>query len=342
MKENKGKKILDFIIKTMNGMAYGLFATLIIGTILSTIASFLTDGSYIEVALSSLSTVLKLLTGAGIGIGIALSLKQEGLSLIATAATGQIATYMSVPYGFKIGDPLVIYLVVVFTVLLCRLILKRKTPVDIIIIPLLYVIISTIITLLISPYVSLVTTKIGEFIHIATAYQPFIMGIIIAVIMGMALTAPISSAAIALMITLNGIAGGAAVVGCSVQMIGFAIMSRKDNNIGTVLSVAFGTSMLQFKNILRKPIIWVPTIVVSAILGPVATLVFHTNCSEFGAGMGTSGLVGPIFTLSTMEYSLNGWLSVILLMIVLPAILVLIVDIIFRKKQLIKDGDLKI
>jgi len=156
------------------------------------------------------------------------------------------------------------------------------------------------------------------------------------------LTAPISSAAIAIAISLGGIAGGASVVGCCVQMLGFAVMSRKDNNVGTVISVGIGTSMLQFKNILKKPIIWLPTIIVSAILGPISTLVFKTQCTPIGSGMGTSGLVGQIGTFNAMGNTLWFWLSIGILEIAAPIVLVWITDVIFRKFGLIKAGDLKI
>jgi uncharacterized membrane protein len=141
---------------------------------------------------------------------------------------------------------------------------------------------------------------------------------------------------------MGGIAGGAAVVGGSVQMIGFAIMSRKDNNLGTLISIAIGTSMLQFKNILKKPILWVPTIFVSAILGPISTLVFKIETSSIGAGMGTSGLVGQFETFGVIGYSLNSLLSIFVLHIILPIVLIFIIDLIFRKKGFIQPGDLKI
>lgn len=332
-------KILDYVVKTMNGMAFGLFATLIIGTIIGTISNIFHDG-LIKDTLLDLSDVLKKSMGLGIGIGIAWSLKLEGLKLIAAGVAGQLAVYLNAQGKLAIGDPLVVYLVVIGTIELANLILFRKTPIDIIIVPLIFALISAVITKIIYQPVSQVTTLIGKYIETATIYQPFIMGIVISVIMGMALTAPISSAAIALAIHLNGLAGGAAVIGCSVQMIGFAIMSRKDNNIGTVISVGIGTSMLQFKNIVKKPIIWLPTIIVSAILGPLGTIVFKTQCNEVGAGMGTSGLVGPINTLSVMGK--DGILSIILLLFVLPLILVWIIDNIFRNYGLIKPGDLKI
>lgn len=167
--------------------------------------------------------------------------------------------------------------------------------------------------------------------------------------MDMALTAPISSAAIAAMIltvTENpeaiAIAGGAAVDGCSVQMVGFAVQSIKDNKIGTVISVGVGTSMLQFKNILKKPIIWLPTIITSAILGPISTCVLKLKCVGSSAGMGTSGLVGLIGTYSTMSNTLNTRLGIFVLQIIAPMILVYLLDMLFRKLNLIKDGDLTI
>ena len=365
--ESMGKKILNFIIVTMNGMAYGLFATLIIGTIIGTIARIFPSNSFCYVILNSLSTVLKNLTGLGIGVGIARALKLDGLQLIACCVSGGIATYaggikiweifnlsgitmdmyFNATCKFQIGDPLTVYVVVICTILLTKIVFKKKTPIDIIIIPLFVTTIAMLITVVVGGPVSYVTTLIGSLINEATELQPFIMGIVIAVIMGMALTAPISSAAIALAFSINGLAGGAAVVGCCVQMLGFAVMSRKDNNIGTVISVGIGTSMLQFKNIVKKPIVWLPTIIVSAILGPIATCLLKTCCTPSGAGMGTSGLVGII---GVIDYDLNNLgavstnaiLSIILLLVVLPIALVWTADLIFRHFGLIKEGDLKI
>jgi len=339
------KKLLDYLVKTMNGMAYGLFSTLIVGTIVGTIASFLPAGK-VTTLIISLGSLLKQLLGFGIGVGIAWSLKLDGLKLISAAVSGVIASYFTQEVGFKIGDPLVIYVVVILTVELCNLILVKKTSVDIILIPLMFITLATLFTLVFSKPITYVTTAVGLFINKATNLQPLLMGILISVLMGMALTAPISSAAIAIAISLGGdtgsLAGGAAVVGCSVQMIGFAIMSRKDNSLGTILSIGIGTSMLQFKNIMKKPIIWLPTIIVSAILGPIAIMTFDLKASKIGAGMGTSGLVGPIDVLSLGGWTLDTWTNVILLLFVLPAVLVLMVDVVFRKYGLIVDGDLKI
>ena len=366
-KESIGKKILNFVIITMNGMAYGLFATLIIGTIIGTIARLFPNYSFVYAVLNSLSNVLKSLTGIGIGVGIARALKLDGLKLITCCVAGGIATYaggikiwelfslsgftiteyFNSVCKFQIGDPLTVYAVVISTILLTNLVFKNKTPVDIIIIPLFVTTISMLITVVIGGPVSYVTTLIGRLINEATELQPFIMGIIIAVVMGMVLTAPISSAAIALAFSINGLAGGAAVVGCCVQMLGFAVMSRKDNNIGTVISVGIGTSMLQFKNIVKKPIVWLPTIIVSAILGPIATCLFKMGCTPSGAGMGTSGLVGII---GVIDYDLNALgsvsittiISIGVVLIILPIILVWVADLIFRHYGLIKEGDLKI
>ncbi|QWB99558.1 PTS sugar transporter subunit IIC [Mycoplasmatota bacterium] len=330
------KQALNFFTTSFNGMAIGLFATLIIGVIIGQLAQLvglISSLSGVESSLLTLSSILKQMMGIGIGFGIAFSLKLEGLKLVVTGISGGIAT------GFY-NDPMVAYLVTIFVYFVLSFLIKKKTPIDIILIPLLGVLTALIVAKLIGAPVQNAMNYIGEFIHYSTELQPFIMGIIIAVIMGMLLTMPISSAAIAIAISIGGIAGGAAVVGGSVQMIGFAIMSRKDNNIGTVISIAIGTSMLQFKNILRKPIIWLPTIIVSAILGPLATLIFKAKVTSSGAGMGTSGLVGQLQTLEAMGYNLNAFLVIILLHLVLPFILVLLIDIIFRKKGWIVKGDL--
>lgn len=328
------KKFLDYLVKTLNGMAYGLFSTLIIGTIIGTIGTLLKVDEIIFLA-----NLLKTMTGVGIGIGVAWSLKIDGLKLIAAGVAGGIAS--GLVFG-RPGDPFTEYLCAVAAIEIVRLILRKKTPVDIILVPLLSATVAYGIFLLINKPIAAMMASIGEFIQWATEVQPFFMGIIIAVVMGMILTAPISSAAIAIAISLGGIAGGASVVGCCVQMLGFAVMSRKDNNIGTVISVGIGTSMLQFKNILKKPIIWLPTIIVSAILGPISTLVFKTQCTPIGSGMGTSGLVGQIGTFNAMGSTLWFWLSVGILEIAAPIVLVWIVDVIFRKFGLIKAGDLKI
>lgn len=347
------KKFWDYVIKTMNGMAYGLFATLIIGTIIGTVAGFLADGSTAKELLNQLATLLKNSTGLGIGVGIAWSLKYDGIKLISIASAGAIAAYFCYNLGTKghcvnqTGDPLTIYLVVIATSVLMSQIFRKKTPVDIIIIPLFTSLVSAALTYLVSEYVVMVTKALSDYIAIATEYQPLLMGIVIAVIMGMALTAPISSAAIASIVFVGTegaitIAGGAALIGCCTQMVGFAIMSRKDNGFGTCLAIGVGTSMLQFKNILKKPVIWLPTIIASAILGALSTTLISLECMGVAAGMGTSGLVGIVGTISEMGTDPKIWMIILGFEIIAPLVLVFIFDLIFRKLKWIKEGDLKL
>ena len=384
--EKKPNTVLDFFIKTLNGMAYGLFATLIIGTIFATIGTFFSYGSgnqfcdfmhtIIGEGKFGISQVLQILTGAGIGVGIALSMKFNPLQTIVLAAVGEAASYFSLSTkfvtdgvinngAFQIGDPLTIYLVCIAAALAMKYILRKKTPVDIILVPLVGVAVGLVGALLIRFPAIYVTYAMQWIVNEGTKVVPFLMGIIVAVIMGMALTAPISSAAIAAMIfAIPGdktvaqimadpvlfeqykgllIASGAAVTGCATQMIGFAVQTAYDNKAGMVISVGIGTSMLQFKNILKKPIIWLPTIIASAILGPVSTCLIKTICTGSSAGMGTAGLVGQIGTISSMGVDQwQTWVSIFGLQIIAPALLVFGIDLLFRKIGLIKKGDLAI
>ena len=381
--EEKNRPIQDFLIKTLNGMAYGLFATLIIGTIFATIGGLFKYGEgnafcdfmakIIGNGKGGLSYVLQILAGAGIGVGIALALKMDPLKTVTLAAVGEVAAYFSLTTkfvtdgtfptadAFKVGDPLTIYLVCIGTALAMKYVLTKKTPVDILLIPLFGAAVGLTASLLLRYPAIYVTFAIQWLVNSGTNAVPFVMGLVVAVLMGMALTAPISSAAIAAMIFVipgditiaqaladpaySGllIASGAAVVGCSTQMVGFAIQSRKDNNIGMVISIGIGTSMLQFKNILKKPIIWLPTIIASAILGPISTCLLKTICIGSSAGMGTAGLVGQIGTISSMGIgSWQAWVSIFVLQIAAPAVLVFALDLLFRHFGLIKEGDLKV
>ena len=374
--EKKNRPVLDFFTKTLNGTAFGLFATLIVGTIFGAFSIFFSYGAegsafckFMANVFSSktgLAFVLQTITGAGIGVGVALSLKFDPLKTIVLAAVGETAAFFSLStdfvlnptsseyfYGsFQIGDPLTIYLVCIATALLINLIFKKKTPVDFVLIPLTGAFIGLVLSMLVRYPAVYVIYAIRWVIEKGTEAEPFSMGMIVSVLMGMALTAPISSAAIGFAIfssvvpgEMTGlyIASGAAIVGCSTQMIGFAIQSRKDNPLGLVISVGLGTSMLQFKNIIRKPIIWLPTIIASAILGPISTCLLKLGCSSANSGMGTAGLVGQIGTISTMGVtSWQAWVGIFGLQIILPAVLVFFIDLLFRKFGLIKEGDLKI
>ena len=377
-KPRKENKVLNFFITTLNGMAYGLFATLIIGTIIATIGQLFLKGNngvcqLIGKALgdgkSGASFVLQVLTGAGIGVGIALTLKLNPLDTIVIGGVGEIAAYFSLSTKFvtanvysdaiKVGDPLTVYIVCIIVAVLMKLVFRKKTPVDILIIPLFGIIVGTIFSMLVRYPLIYVTYGIQWLVNYGTNAVPLIMGAVVAVLMGMALTAPISSAAIAAMVFNLGsvplseainmpeysgliLASGAAIVGCSCQMVGFAVQSRKDNPIGMVISIGIGTSMLQFKNILKKPIIWLPTIIVSAILGPVSTMCLKLICMGSSAGMGTAGLVGQIGTFSSMGNTWQTWIGIFGLQIILPGVLVFLVDLLFRKLHLINDGDLTV
>lgn len=375
----KDGKIKDFFITTLNGMAYGLFATLIIGTIVATVGKlFLQSNNDIckfigkvlgDGSSTGASYVFEMLTGAGIGVGIALTLKLSSLQTIVLAGVGEITAYFSLSTKFvtehtivdkiQIGDPLTIYIVCIIIAILMKIIFKKKTSVDILIIPLFGILSGTICALLIRFPTIYVTYGMQWLINWGTNTAPLFMGAIVAVLMGMALTAPISSAAIGAMVFNLGnielsaainmseysgliLASGAAVVGCSCQMVGFAIQSRKDNSIGMVISIGIGTSMLQFKNILKKPVIWLPTIIASAILGPISTIWLKLICLGASSGMGTAGLVGQIGTFASMGNTWQTWVGIFGLEIIAPAILVFFIDLLFRKLNLIKDGDLTV
>ena len=377
--EKKSNPVLDFFSKTLNGMAYGLFATLIIGTIFGTIGTLFHYGAgngfcdfmyYILNDKNGLAFILQVLTGAGIGVGIALSLKFDPLKVVVLGAVGEVAALFSLSTkfvtepasfnffsisGFKIGDPLTIYLVCIAVALAIKYTLVKKTPVDILIVPLFGLAVGLTTALLVRYPAIYVTYGIQWLVNAGTTAVPFVMGIVVAVLMGMALTAPISSAAIAAMIFViplgadpslyQGlmIASGAAIIGCSTQMVGFAVQSRKDNPIGMVISIGIGTSMLQFKNILKNPLIWLPTIITSAILGPISTCLIKVVCMGSSAGMGTAGLVGQIGTIASMGVNnWQVWVGIFVLQIIAPAAMVFGLDLLFRKLGWIKDGDLKV
>lgn len=334
-----------FLIKTLNGMTYGLFATLIIGVIFQQFGKLL-GISLFEVELYNL---LSSLMGLGIGLGIGIVLEKKGLNLILVGVSGAIATAFHTNLTFEPfqanvlsvlgpGNPVTAYFVVIFTIIIADLILRGKTPIDIVLIPLTMIILSLGITLLISYPLNQIVEFISKAIDTATNFSPILMSIIIAVLMGMLLTSPISSAAISFAVGLNGIAAGAAVVGTSIQMLGFAVQSIRDNKVGEVISVAIGTSMLQFKNIVKNPYIWLPTILSSAIISPIVVGLFNFESTTAGAGMGTSGLVGILQSLDKMNYSGKVFISIGII-VVIGSLLVYIFDLILRKMNLINKGD---
>ncbi|MBR2715557.1 MAG: PTS sugar transporter subunit IIC [Ruminococcus sp.] len=350
------KKLLNHIfIDGLSGMALGLFATLIVGTILGQIGSYIPGilGTYTV----NISAIIKAMMGAGIGVGVATKFKYSPLVTVSGGVVGFVGAFSSAIVsgtffqeggGLSItgvGDPLCAFVAAFVAVEVGNLI-SGKTKLDILLTPIVTITVGTVVALLCGPYIAYVTTALGEVIQFATLQHPFIMGILISVLMGIFLTLPISSAAIAVIIGLSGIAGGAAVVGCSAQMIGFAVASYRENKLGGLISQGIGTSMIQMPNIVKKPIIWLPPIITSAILGPVSTCLLHMECDASGAGMGTSGLVGQLVTYSSMVNAgfpeVVTIIEILIMHIIAPALLTLVISEAMRKLNIIKSGDMKL
>lgn len=351
-----GKRFIDrYLISGLGGMALGLFSTLLIGLILKQIGSFMPDTAFGQFLLM-VGKVATVLTGVGIAVGVAHNLGASKLVLYSSVLNGFIGAYaLDIVNGVliteggillsKAGDPLGAFLATVVGVEVGRLV-SGKTKLDILITPAVTIIAGGITGLIIGPPVSGFMSLLGEFIQVATELQPFLMGIVVSVSMGIFLTLPISSAAISMILGLSGLAAGASTAGCAAQMVGFAVMSYRENKINGLLAQGLGTSMLQMPNIIRNPKVWIPPILASAITGPLSTLVFKMENVAAGAGMGTSGLVGPILTWQTMS---EGAASPAILLakiaaiyFVIPALLTLLFASFLRKKNWIKDGDLKL
>lgn len=316
-----------YFIDALGAMAFGLFASLLVGTILNSLGQSLHIG-YLSERIWPLANSA---SGAAIAVAIAASLSAPNLVLFASTIVGLGA--------YELGGPVGVFLATIFGVEFGKLV-SKSTKLDIIITPSVTIIVGILVGDLIGPYVASFMKAIGLFIMKATELRPFFMGIVVAVTIGMALTLPISSAAICMMLSLEGLAGGAATVGCCAQMIGFAVISYKDNGLEGLLAQGLGTSMFQVPNIIKNPWIWLPPTLASAILAPIGTLVFKMKNTPLGSGMGTSGLVGQIGTINAM--GIGAIFKVILLHIILPAVLSYIIYRLMKNKGLIKDGDMKI
>ena len=320
-----------YFIDAMGAMAYGLFASLLVGTILNTIGQEFN----IEFLSKTLWPIVQAATGPAIAVSIAYSLNAPDLVLFSSAVVGVA--------GYQLGGPIGVFISTIFAVEFGKLI-SKETKIDIVLTPVVTVLVGAIIATFIGPYIQAMMVAIGNAIMAATKQQPLIMGIIVSVAMGMILTLPISSAAICIMLGLSGLAGGAATVGCCANMIGFAVISYKDNGFEGLLAQGIGTSMLQMPNIIRKPVIWLPSIIASAILGPISTIIFKMENTPLGSGMGTCGFVGQIGTLNAMKSISKGTvlLNMALLHFILPAIISYIVYLLLKNKGIIKDGDMKL
>ena len=351
---NKIKKWSNrFFIEGLSGMAQGLFATLIIGTIIQQIGSLI--GGSIGDLIFVVGKVAAALTGAGIGVGVAYRFKESPLVVLSSATAGMVGAFASKIMAGSVlvdgaivfagpGEPLGAFLAAYIGIEVGHLV-SGKTKVDIIVTPLVTITAGSIVGIILGPPISKFMLALGELINWGTEQQPFLMGIIVSVLMGMILTLPISSAALGVILNLSGLAAGAATVGCCCNMVGFAVASYRENKVGGLLAQGIGTSMLQVPNIVKKPIIWLPAILSSAILGPVGTMVFHMTNNATGSGMGTAGLVGQIMTWQTMSGTeAPGILlvKILVIQIILPAIVTLIISEFMRKKGLIKEGDMKL
>lgn len=332
----KASRKENYVVKTLNGMAYGFFASLIVGTILKQIGYAVHWNDLV-----TWGQIASYVMGPAIGVGIAYVLDAKGLNMISAVIAGTIgAGTFSLSQGnvsVAVGNPVSAYLAVIFAVEVTKLI-QEKTPLDILLVPLTSLLCAGLITKFIGPYITQIIVWVGSLINQGVNMQPIFMGMVVALLMGMALTAPISSAAIGIMLGLDGLAAGAALAGCCAQMVGLAIMSMDDNTIGDVLAIGIGTSMLQFKNIVKRPIIWLPPMVASLLSGLISTALLGIKCTAVGSGMGTAGLVGLLECISVMGTSF--WLPLILVDVVLPIAVCWSMYKAFRKLNYIRSGDM--
>lgn len=323
-----------YFVDAMSGMALGLFASLLIGTIFSTIATL--TGVTMFATIAGYLGAKSYVVGAAIAAGTAKPLGAPPLVTYSALVVGAI--------GNDMGGPACAFLAALVAIEIGKIV-AGETKIDIIVTPTVTILTGSLIAFLLGPAIAWIMTALGSFIMWATECQPIIMGILVAVVVGIVLTLPISSAALCAMIGLGGIAAGAAVVGCCAQMIGFAVMSYRENRFGGLIAQGLGTSMLQMGNIVKNPLIWIPPTFAAAVVGPLATTIFKLEIDAsqaVNAGMGTCGLVGPIGVISSMEWTPLMWTGVALLCFILPAVISLVVCEIMRKMNLIRENDLKL
>ena len=330
-------------IDALGAMAQGLFASLLIGTILKTL------GQQLGVAiLVDIGTFAQAVTGPAMAVSIGYALKCPPLVLFSLIAVGGAANQLG-----GAGGPLAVFVVTIFAAEFGKLV-SKETKVDIIVTPSVTICVGVLLSMWWAPSIGAAASAVGNAIKWATELQPFFMGILVSVIVGIALTLPISSAAICAALGLTGLAGGAAVAGCCAQMVGFAVMSFKENKWSGLLAQGIGTSMLQIGNIVKNPMIWIPPTLASAVTGPIATCIFRMkmNGDAVASGMGTCGLLGQIgvytgwindITAGTkVGITSMDWLGLVLVCFILPAVLTLVFAYPMRKKNLIKENDLKL
>ena len=347
-----------YFIDAMGAMAQGLFCTLLVGTILNTIgqqfhieflnAVIVTIGKGDGAVHYTIGGLCSAMVGPGMAVAIARALNAPPLVLFSLIPVGFATNYMG-----DAGGPLAVLFVAIVAAELGKAV-SKETKIDILVTPIVTVLVGVGFAALIAAPVGTAASAVGQAIMWATELQPFFMGIIVSVVIGVALTLPISSAAICAALGLTGLAGGAAVAGCCAQMVGFAVMSFRENRWGGLAAQGLGTSMLQMGNIVRNPRVWIPPTLAAAITGPVATCLFRLemNGAPVSSGMGTCGLVGQIGVYTGWvsdvaagtKAAITGmdWLGLVLISFVLPAVLTWLIAIPLRKWGWIKDGDLKL
>ncbi len=330
-------------IDAMGAMAQGLFASLLIGTIIKTLGQQLNVQFLIDAG-----NFAQQVAGPAMAVSIGAALSAPQLVLYSLIAVGMAANQLG-----GAGGPLAVYFITIVASE-CGKIVSKETKVDILVTPAVTILVGVGLSVLCAPAIGAAASSVGDFIKWATNLQPLLMGILVSVVVGMALTLPISSAAICAALSLTGLAGGAAVAGCCAQMVGFAVMSFRENGVGGLVSQGLGTSMLQMPNIIRNPRVWIPPTLASAITGPIATCLFHLemNGPAVSSGMGTCGLVGQIGVYTGWLNDIAAgtkaailpmdWVGLILICFVLPAVLTLLFAFFLRKWGWIKDGDLKL
>ena len=330
-------------IDAMGAMAQGLFASLLIGTIIKTLGQQLNVQFLIDAG-----NFAQQVAGPAMAVSIGAALAAPQLVLYSLIAVGMAANSLG-----GAGGPLAVYFITIVASE-CGKIVSKETKVDILVTPAVTILVGYGLSVLCAPAIGAAASSIGDFIKWATNLQPLLMGILVSVVVGMALTLPISSAVICAALSLTGLAGGAAVAGCCAQMVGFAVMSFRENGVGGLVSQGLGTSMLQMPNIIRNPRTWIPPTLASAITGPLATCLFHLemNGPAVSSGMGTCGLVGQIGVYTGWLNDIAAgaktailpidWVGLVLICFVLPAVLTVVFALPLRKWGWIKDGDLKL
>lgn len=327
------RKNIEFSLKrygidALGAMALGLFASLIVGLILKVMGEQLGIPFLVECGLKAMAMM-----GPAIGVAVAHGLQAPPLVLFASTITGMA--------GAELGGPAGCFVATVIGAEFGKLV-SKETKIDIIVTPVVTIIAGVATGIFVGPAINSFMVALGELIMRATELRPIPMGILVSMIMGLVLTAPISSAALAIMLNLGGVAAGAATVGCCAQMVGFAVASYRENGWGGLISQGLGTSMLQVPNIIKNPLILVPPTLTSMILGPLATTLLYMENIPAGAGMGTSGLVGQFGTIEAMGVSAEVFIKIGVLHILLPIIITLIISEFMRKKGWIKFGDMKL